>query len=37
MGKFRNYLAELTNIINNGEISFCWIIDFPIFEEDEAT
>ncbi|MFK7779807.1 MAG: aspartate--tRNA ligase [Candidatus Gracilibacteria bacterium] len=37
MGRFRVYLAELMNIINSEEISFCWITDFPIFEKDEIT
>ena len=37
MWRFRVYLAELMNIINKDEISFCWITDFPIFEKDEVT
>jgi len=37
MWKFRNYLAELMNLASDDEISFCWITDFPIFEEDEVT
>lgn len=37
MWKFRNYLAEMMNLANPDEISFCWITDFPIFEEDEVT
>ena len=37
MGRFRVHLAELMDIINKDEISFCWITDFPIFEKDEIT
>ncbi|MDD3646171.1 MAG: aspartate--tRNA ligase [Candidatus Gracilibacteria bacterium] len=37
MGKFRNYLAEMMQLANPKEIAFCWIVDFPIFEEDEVT
>ena len=37
MGKFRNYLAELMELAKSDEIAFCWITDFPIFEEDEVT
>ena len=37
MWKFRNHLADLMNLASDDEISFCWITDFPIFEEDEIT
>ena len=37
MWKFRDYLAGLMNLASDDEISFCWITDFPIFEEDEVT
>lgn len=37
MGRFRNYIAELMNLADDNEISFCWITDFPIFERDEET
>ncbi len=37
MGKFRIHLAELINIIPKDELAFCWITDFPMFEENEIT
>jgi len=37
MGKFRNYLADMMNLASENEIAFCWVTDFPIFEEDEVT
>ncbi len=37
MWKFRIHLAELMNLIDKNDISFCWITDFPIFEKDEKT
>ena len=37
MGRFRNYLAELMKLADSSEIAFCWITDFPIFEQDEVT
>ncbi len=36
MGRFRNYLAELMGIIPENEYRFVWIVDFPMFEKDEA-
>ncbi len=37
MWRFRNHLAEKLELASPDEISFCWITDFPIFEEDEIT
>lgn len=37
MWRFRIHLAEIMNLASDDEISFCWITDFPIFEEDEVT
>lgn len=37
MGKFRNYLADLMELRDNSKIAFCWITDFPMFEQDELT
>lgn len=37
MGKFRNYLADLMNLRDNSKIAFCWITDFPMFEQDEVS
>ena len=36
MGRFRNYLAQLMGIIPENEYRFVWIVDFPMFEKDEA-
>ncbi len=36
-GKVRTKLAELLNLINHEKYMFCWIVDFPMFEEDENT
>ena len=32
-----NKLAEDLNLIKKDEFSFCWIVDFPMYEIDEAT
>ena len=32
-----NKLAEDLNLIKEDEFSFCWIVDFPMYEIDEAT
>lgn len=37
MGKFRIHLAELTDIIPKDTLAFCWVTDFPFFEENEIT
>jgi aspartyl-tRNA synthetase len=37
MGKFRIHLAELTNVIPKDVLAFCWVNDFPMFEENEIT
>ena len=36
-GKVRTKLAELLNLINHEKYMFCWIVDFPMYEEDENT
>ncbi len=33
----RNKIAEDLNLINNEMFSFCWIIDYPMYEIDETT
>ena len=33
----RNKIAEDLNLINNEIFSFCWIIDYPMYEIDETT
>ena len=37
MWKFRIYLAGLLDIAPNDSLAFCWIVEFPMFEEDKAT
>ena len=36
-GKVRSKLGEELNLINKEEYKFCWIIDFPFYEENEET
>jgi len=36
MGRFRNYLAELMDIIPDDVYEFVWVVDFPMFEVDEG-
>ena len=33
----RNKIAEDLNLINNQTFSFCWVVDYPMFEIDETT
>ncbi len=33
--KARNEIAEELNLLNIDSFEFCWIVDFPLFEEDE--
>ena len=36
-GKVRTKLGDDLNLINPNEFSFCWVVDFPMFEKDETT
>lgn len=36
-GEFRTIVANDLELIANDEFKFCWIVDFPYFEEDEET
>ncbi|MBP9764898.1 aspartate--tRNA ligase [Candidatus Babeliales bacterium] len=36
LGRLRCNLASDLNIINHDEYRFCWVVDFPLFEYDEA-
>ncbi len=36
-GKIRIKLGEDLELINQNELKFCWIVDFPFFEKDEET
>ncbi len=33
----RDKIAKDLNLINENEFSFCWIIDYPMFEKDQIT
>ena len=33
----RNKIAEDLNLVDHKKFSFCWIIDYPMFELDEKT
>ena len=35
MGKVRAYLARALDVIDTDLVSFCWIVDFPMFEWNE--
>jgi len=37
MGKLRTHLGSLLNLIDPNTFSFCWIIDFPMYEKDEES
>ena len=36
MGRFRLYLAELMDIIDEDEYRFLWVVDFPMFEVEDG-
>ena len=36
MGRFRLYLAELMDIIDEDEYKFLWVVDFPMFEVEDG-
>jgi aspartyl-tRNA synthetase len=33
----RDKIAEQLNLVDNDSFAFCWIVDYPMFEEDEQT
>ncbi|NLY03671.1 MAG: aspartate--tRNA ligase [Campylobacter sp.] len=35
MGRFRIYLAEQMGIIDKDKMEFLWVVDFPMFEEND--
>ena len=37
IGMIRNHLGREVNVINEKELKFCWITDFPYFKYDEST
>jgi aspartyl-tRNA synthetase len=36
LGNLREKLAEMTGLVDNTKFSFTWVVDFPMFEYDEA-
>ncbi len=36
-GKARNRIGEELDLIEKGKFEFCWIVDFPMYEQDEKT
>jgi aspartyl-tRNA synthetase len=36
MGRFRIYLAEIMEIIPKDKFEFLWVMDFPMFEEEDG-
>ena len=36
-GYIRTYLGDTLKLIDENIFEFCWIVDFPMFEEDEET
>ncbi len=37
LGAARNKIAEDLDLIDNETLSFCWIVDYPMYEIDETT
>lgn len=37
LGTVRVALRDKYNLVNKDELAFCWVTDFPMFEQDEAT
>lgn len=35
MGRFRNFLAQELNLIDPNALEFLWVIDFPMFEQND--
>lgn len=35
MGRFRLFLAEELKLINSGLLEFVWVVDFPMFEQND--
>ena len=35
MGRFRIFLAEELKLINEDELNFLWVVDFPMFEQND--
>ena len=37
LGSLRSHLGEVLGLVEQNSYRFCWIVDFPMFELDEAT
>jgi aspartyl-tRNA synthetase len=37
LGRLREHIARQREIIPQGTFAFCWVVDFPAFEQDEET
>ncbi|TBR79394.1 aspartate--tRNA ligase [Campylobacter novaezeelandiae] len=35
MGRFRNFLAQELNLIDPNTLEFLWVVDFPMFEQND--
>lgn len=35
MGRFRNFLAQELNLIDPNALEFLWVVDFPMFEQND--
>ncbi len=33
----RRFLGRKLNLIDNSQLAYCWVIDFPVFEKDDET
>jgi len=37
LGELRRRVGKKLELVDSGELNFCWVTDFPLFEEDEDT
>ena len=37
MSSARNKIAKELNLIDENTFSFCWIVDYPLYEKDKIT
>lgn len=37
LGRLREHIARARDLIPKGAFAFCWVVDFPAFEQDEET
>lgn len=36
-GKIRTFLGDALSLIDTSRFEFCWVVDFPMYEQDEET